>query len=190
MNMYRDKLANLGFTLIEIMVTIAIAATLAVVAVPSYQNRVIKSKVIKALVPVGGIADAMIEAYYLGTWNCNTTTTFDYNNFTYTVDLGTFESAGPYADLLGGIQILGTYGPYICSDKWLGAVYVIIKDVPTDLLFVCVLGKDDNGIVGKKCGIWENDSLWVSPKYIPKSLNCILELDTTIDGKPCAPPAN
>ncbi|MFY9180499.1 MAG: type IV pilin protein [Venatoribacter sp.] len=36
---------NKGFTLIELMITVAIVAILAAIAVPSYQNQIIKSKI-------------------------------------------------------------------------------------------------------------------------------------------------
>jgi len=52
-----------GFTLIEAMVTVAIIAILAAVAIPSYRDYVIRGKLTEAF---GGLADARvkIEQYY------------------------------------------------------------------------------------------------------------------------------
>lgn len=52
-----------GFTLIELMITIAIVGILAAVAIPSYQSYIIKAKVSEALTHFGPLKVQMAELY-------------------------------------------------------------------------------------------------------------------------------
>lgn len=61
-----NKQAMRGFTLIEIMVVVAILAILASIAVPSYQNSVAKSRRADAQAALQGLAQAM-ERHYTST---------------------------------------------------------------------------------------------------------------------------
>lgn len=52
-----------GFTLIELMIVIAIMGVMATMAVPSYQDRIIRSQVQEAL-KMSAVAQEVIEGYY------------------------------------------------------------------------------------------------------------------------------
>jgi type IV pilus assembly protein PilA len=52
-----------GFTLIELVVVLAVVAILAMMAIPSYQDRVIRKQVVEA-VELVGFARPSIQAYY------------------------------------------------------------------------------------------------------------------------------
>lgn len=51
---------NRGFTLVEIMIVIAIVAILAAIAVPSYQDYVVRARVSEALVLASGLKATVV----------------------------------------------------------------------------------------------------------------------------------
>lgn len=69
-----------GFTLIELMIVVAIIGILAAVALPAYQDYTIRAKVTEGLSLAAGLKTAIVESHQArgpGTKLCNSATTCD-----------------------------------------------------------------------------------------------------------------
>ena len=60
--MYRNK--NLGFTLIELMIVIAIIGILAAIAIPAYQNYVARAQVSESISLMDGLKSSVADNYF------------------------------------------------------------------------------------------------------------------------------
>ena len=91
-----------GFTLIELMIVVAIIGTLAALAIPAYQNYTIRAQVTEGLNLVGPFKQAIAE--------------FHHNNGAYPVD-----------NVDAGLQAPAAYtGKYVASVSVAGAVVSIL----------------------------------------------------------------
>lgn len=148
-----------GFTLIELMIVIAIIGILAAIAIPAYQNYTIRAQVTEGLTLAGGWKVAVAEFYSNnGTWPQQT-------------DLqGTTVSVGKYEQVTvntGGVIHI-TYGG--------AAANVNLNNAVLDL----VPYTNDNGDVLWQCGLatppvsavaatGSANSSTISPHYLPTS---------------------
>jgi type IV pilus assembly protein PilA len=73
------KRTNAGFTLVELMVVVAIVGTLATVAIPTYQSYSVRAKMAEVVLALSGCRTTISEVYASGTlpganqWGCETT---------------------------------------------------------------------------------------------------------------------
>jgi type IV pilus assembly protein PilA len=146
------KQVQKGFTLIELMIVIAIIGILAAIAIPAYQNYTIRAQVTEGLTLADGWKTAIAE-YYANTGNLT----------------GTCVSAGKYENgvtvVTGGvIQI--TYGGQ-ANAKISGCQLSLIPYTNTnnDVLWQCGTAPQPQSATGSVTSATTN----VSAQYLPTS---------------------
>jgi type IV pilus assembly protein PilA len=146
-----------GFTLIELMIVIAIIGILAAIAIPAYQNYTIRAQVTEGLTLADGWKTAIAE-YYATTGNWPTQT-----NLTGTqVSVGKYESQVT-VNASGVVEI--TYGGQ-ANSKILNAKLALVPytNANGDVLWRCGLATAPSGTSSGG-----SNTTNVSPQYLPTS---------------------
>lgn len=174
-----------GFSLIELMVVIAIVALLSAAALPAYKNYLIKTKIVSAVPIVQSINAKLLERFDInGALPSSVTigTATISNNaqgvfYAPPVERAVFYNGFsniPIENLLTCVYIAGLEGMTPSS----GAAYV----APTASITgtrnrLCIYNIPSNGVFEQYCGIWtaisaSGGDLYLPPEYLPNNCNC------------------
>ena len=152
------KQAQKGFTLIELMIVVAIIGILAAIAIPAYQNYTIRAQVTEGLTLGDGWKTAISE-YYANTGNWPTQ-----SNLT-----GTCNSVGKYESsvtVIAGGVIQVTYGAS-ANSKISGKILTMVPytNANNDILWQCGSATAPSGTIASGA----TAGTTVSAQYLPTS---------------------
>nr|WP_199045308.1 pilin [Dyella sp. ASV24] len=138
-----------GFTLIELMIVVAIIAILAAIAIPQYQNYITKSQFSESQTIADGLKTPIVE-YYNQTGNCPTNTTTGFvTNVSYS---GKYVAKADIAGTAPSCTVTVTFKPQGSVSKPLGGYNVVIT-----------------GNVGNGGAVtWSCASATIEGKYMPQ----------------------
>jgi len=161
------KAVQKGFTLIELMIVIAIIGILAAIAIPAYQNYTIRSQVTEGLSLADGWKTAISEYYAQnGSMPTSSSTTGGAGAI-----VAAGASTGKYVSAIAvttGGQILVTYSGSQASTKLTGQILALTPgtDTNNDVVWVCGTGLTPTGVTLAGGATSGNT---VSAQYLPSS---------------------
>jgi type IV pilus assembly protein PilA len=153
-----------GFTLIELMIVVAIIGILAAVALPAYQTYTVKAKVSEVVLAASGCRTAISEVYQTGStgpgpngWGCEQTTTGASSRYVSTVT-----TTGD-----GAISVLVSTDTSLPSDVQ-GKVLSLVPYNSSTVMNSSMVG-NAGGVYKWVCGGTASVSTTIPSKYLPGS---------------------
>ena len=140
--------AKKGFTLIELMIVVAILGILAAIAIPTYLDYTVRAKVSEAVSLLSGIANSIAEYHTSqGDWPDNLTEVGGEKTSKYVESIDYTKGTGNNVTIAATLRNIK---PTEVDDKQL-TLYLVYKDTQS---------------VYEKCWDWGN----ISEKYIPRTV--------------------
>lgn len=164
-----------AFTLLELMVTIAIVALTIGIAAPIYTDYINKSKVVSALAVLGNLENAAKLQFE----QRSTATSLNYASYTLESNTVTALNSAPVVDALyvqpGGSGL-------VTANSFLVCVYVgdlsfdgYTAPTPGDAgsnSRICKLTTGVGTVYTSRCGALDGTSADIPTKYLPSTCNC------------------
>ena len=155
------KTLQKGFTLIELMIVVAIIGILAAVALPAYQDYTIRAKMSEVILAMSSCRTSITEVYQSGPttppvadgWGCEILTSSQQTKYVNAVH--TNVNGGVLATVQGIATVVDT------------SVVTLIP-LSTATVTATMSAGQSNTLYGWRCGLTA-DGTTVSPKYLPGS---------------------
>ncbi len=155
------KTLQKGFTLIELMIVVAIIGILAAVALPAYQDYTIRAKMSEVILAMSSCRTSITEVYQSGpttlpgidNWGCEILTASQQTK--YVQEVHTTANGGVLATVQGIATVVN------------GSVVTLVP-LSTSTVPAAMTAGASQTLYGWRCGLTA-DGTNVSPKYLPGS---------------------